>query len=388
MTDAEISQLTIDSGKTHAVRVAKGLTLHLTGGGQRVWRFRCRVRGEQQSVTIGKWPAIGAAEARRESERLLAMADRGHSPMEDYRRRRFGRGTAGNPTVREFGERWMREVVEKVRKDPVAVRRWLEREVYPALGRKRIAHIKPLEVQRLIFAKRDAGRPQAAAALRHTLRRMFEYARACAMIAVNPTDQTPRKFVAKRVARSRSLSEAELRGFLRVVRSPRAGRMGIALELLLLTLARKGELRNCRWEHIDFERAIWELPAELSKTGTPHIVYLSDRALSLFRRLREMSGRATVVLPARDAIHTPISEAALNKFVHGTKWGFPAFTPHDLRRTASTILNERGFSADVVEKALNHNMRGVRGVYNRAQYAEQRKQMLQEWADWLDGLGA
>ena len=163
-------------------------------------------------------------------------------------------------------------------------------------------------------------------------------------------------------------------------------RLRLALRLILLTLCRKSELRQARWEHIDLEAATWEIPAEHSKTGKPHIVYLSRQAVDCFRHLRGLSGRAEVVLPARDAITVPIGASILNKQMQRVRWGIAHFTPHDLRRTASTVLNELGYNADWIEKALNHSARGVRGVYNRAQYAEQRRTMLQEWADWLDAL--
>jgi integrase len=108
--------------------------------------------------------------------------------------------------------------------------------------------------------------------------------------------------------------------------------------------------------------------------------------VALFKRLKEMGGRAEVVLPMRDALTEPIGAAALNQAMARVKWGFPHFTPHDLRRTASTHLNEQGYNADWIEKALNHTPLGVRGTYNRAQFGEERRRMLQEWADYLEGL--
>jgi integrase len=178
-----------------------------------------------------------------------------------------------------------------------------------------------------------------------------------------------------------------LKIFLQRLESPVINlRLRMALKIILLTLCRKSELRLARWEHIDFARGVWEIPAELSKTGMPHIVYLSRQAVECLETLKRLAGRAQVVLPARWAVTQPICESTLNGLMLQVRWGIPHFTPHDLRRTGSTTLNELGYNADWIEKALNHSAKGIRGVYNRAQYGEQRRKMLQEWADWLERL--
>ena len=289
-------------------------------------------------------------------------------------------------TVKAFGERWLKDVVDKVRKNPRPVERQLERAVYPAFGRWPIRRVGVEHVRNLIFALRDRGLPEAAASLRHTLKRLFDYAVACEATEGNPVRAIPLKFVTVHRARNRALSERELKQFLHRLRDPKLKHLGWALDLMLLTLCRKSELRLARWEHIDFDKHIWEIPAENSKTGVPHIVYLSHQAEVLFRCLKGAAGRAEYVLPKRDAIKVPIDAATLNKAVTRVKWGIPHWVPHDLRRTASTLLNEQGYNRDVIEKALNHGMAGVRGTYNRAEYREERTRMLEAWADYLEGL--
>lgn len=110
--------------------------------------------------------------------------------------------------------------------------------------------------------------------------------------------------------------------------------------------------------------------------------------LALFKELRRLAGNSDWVLPGRGTLTKPFAHNALNKALKVSLQGqeIPAFTIHDLRRTASTLLHENGWASDIVEKALNHTIGGVRGVYNRAEYADQRKQMLQFWADYLDRL--
>ena len=118
-------------------------------------------------------------------------------------------------------------------------------------------------------------------------------------------------------------------------------------------------------------------------------MYLSPQALALFAELRSLAGGSELVLPGRGSLTKPFAHNAMNNALKVALRGqdIPAFTIHDLRRTASTLLHEHGWPADVVEKALNHTIGGVRGVYNRAEYAGQRRDMLGFWGKYVEGLG-
>lgn len=156
-------------------------------------------------------------------------------------------------------------------------------------------------------------------------------------------------------------------------------------------MVRKMEACRARWEHVDFEAREWTIPAEHSKNGKPHVVSMSDQVTEIFRELKAMAGASVWCVPGAFDETKHIGHATLNTVlssVYGKEGeGRVHHTIHDLRRTAATMLSEAGFSADVVEKALNHTMAGVRGVYNRAAYAKQRREMLQFWSDYLASLG-
>ena len=134
----------------------------------------------------------------------------------------------------------------------------------------------------------------------------------------------------------------------------------MALRLILPTLLRKSELMLARWEHVDVDKAEWHIPAENSKTGKPRIVYLSPQALALFAELRSLAGGSELVLPGRVSLNKPFAHNAMNNALKVALRGqdIPAFTLHDLRRTASTLLHEHGWPADVVEKAPNRTKPG------------------------------
>ena len=209
------------------------------------------------------------------------------------------------------------------------------------------------------------------------------------LVSVNPVLALPMRHVHKAKARDRALSPEEIRTFLVAAFESNIRRQfKIGLHLILLTMVRKSELLLARWEHVDLEQAEWHIPAENSKTGKPHIVFLSRQSVAMFKELQALAGGSALVMPGRGSLTKPFAHNAINNALKKSLQGqdIPAFTIHDLRRTASTLLHENGWPSDVVEKALNHTIGGVRGVYNRAEYEPQRREMLQFWADYIEQL--
>ncbi|MBV6325717.1 site-specific integrase [Duganella sp. HSC-15S17] len=158
----------------------------------------------------------------------------------------------------------------------------------------------------------------------------------------------------------------------------------IALHLLLITMVRKAELTEARWDELDLEHGIWDVPAERMKKDKPHRVYLSTQAVELLQELQHLSGRSEFLFPSsRGDEDRPISKSTLNQAIRALSLDVQHFVLHDFRRTASTHLHEQGYSSDAIEKALAHKVAGIKGVYNRAEYADQRRLILQAWADFV-----
>ena len=358
-----------------------GLGLEVSPRGLKSWRLRYRFGGKPGKINLGRWPEMSLAKARTERDRLINGILAGHAPARLLNR---PRASKHGISLQVFAERYMKEIVAKERKKPKAVRRYLERDIYPALGQKNLTAITASDVRELVFARRDAGRAQAAVSIRNLLKRIFDYAVICEVATANPAHATPIKFIAKTKSRERALSEAEIRLFLKRLDTARVERrLKISLRIVLMTLVRKSELRLAEWHQVSLERAEWEIPPELSKTGKGQIVYLSRQVQELFKKLGPAGG---FVFPHRASRTQPMAANTLNKALARISKGMAHFTVHDLRRTASTRLNEMKFGADVIEKALNHSIKGPRGIYNRAQYADERKEMLQAWADYLDRI--
>lgn len=313
----------------------------------------------------------------------------GQSPAKQKQLKKVAAAEA--TTVREFTERFFQEIQVKDRKDNKQVRRYFDNDILPHIGDKPMKEVTTEDVRSIIWRKKEHGFDAAAGQIRGLLKKLCDYAVTCGLLNFNPVLALPMRHVHKAESRDRALEPAEIKVFINAVYASNIRRQfKLGLHLILLTMVRKSELLLARWEHVDFDNSEWHIPAENSKTGKPHIVYLSKQAIALFKELQALAGGSELVMPGRGSLTKPFAHNAINSALKKSLQGqaVPAFTVHDLRRTASTRLHENGWASDVVEKALNHTIGGVRGVYNRAEYASQRIEMLQFWADYIEKLAS
>jgi integrase len=386
LTDTALKALR-PKGKPYTLADEKGLYVEVFPTGGIAWRYRYRLNGKQEKLTLGKYPDLTLKNARRKRDEAAQLAAIGTSPAE--RKQLAKVAAAGETTVARFAERFYREIQARDRKNNTTPRRYLDTDILPFIGQRPICEITTEDVRALIWRKKDHGFDAAAGQIRGLLKRMMDYAVTCGVIPVNPVLALPMRHVHKARSRERALSPQEIGQFLKAAYQSNIRRQfKVGLHIILLTMVRKSELLLARWEDVHLDEGEWHIPAENSKTGKPHIVYLPLQAVTLFRELQNLASGSELVMPGRGSLTKTFAHNAINTALKKALQGqdIPAFTIHDLRRTASTLLHENGWSSDVVEKALNHNIGGVRGVYNRAEYADQRREMLQCWADFIESL--
>ncbi len=395
LTDTALRNLKpIDSTYKKADR--DGLYVTVTPAGTVTFRYDYRINGRRETLTIGKYGPTGItlAQAR---EKLLdarrALAE-GRSPAQEKQRAK--RRILEAQTLEQFVERWLTQA--RMADSTRAMRKSIiDRDILPAWRNRRLAEINADDLRQLCNRVKDRGAPATAVHIRDIIKQVYSFAILRGEKVDNPGDEVGAASIATFVPKDRALSPTEIVVTLRMLEQiPTLPTIRLAIRLILLTMVRKGELLLATWPEVDFENGVWTIPKQRMKRRVAHNVYLSRQALDIMVALRTCAGGSRYLLPSRYDADKPMSMATLNRITDAAsalakKQGLPLepFSVHDLRRTGSTILNELGFNSDWIEKYLAHEEgRSSRGVYNKAEYAEQRRHMLQEWADMIDAWAA
>ncbi|WP_326542066.1 tyrosine-type recombinase/integrase, partial [Pseudorhodoferax sp.] len=227
--------------KTFTKADERGLYVEVFPTGGVIWRFRYRLNGKQEKLTLGKYPALTLKNARIKRDEAAQAAAMGTSPAQQKQLAKVAAADA--TTVAEFGERFFKEIVAKDRKDVKLPRRYFDKEIVPAIGAKPVRDVTTDDVRAVIWKKKDEGFDASAGAIRGVLKRLFDYAQTAGLVAVNPVLALPMRHVHKAKSRDRALSPAEVRVFLTAVFESNVRRQfKIGLHLILLTMVRKSEL--------------------------------------------------------------------------------------------------------------------------------------------------
>ena len=371
-----------------------GMYATVTPKGPITFRFDYRINGRRETLTIGRYGTTRRGMSLQMARELCVEARRaiaeGRSPSQEKQREK--RRVSEAKTFEEFTNLWLEDArmadsTRSMRKSVIA------RDIMPAFKNRLLAEVTAEDLRALCDKVKARGAPATAIHVRDIVKQVFAFATLHGDQTPNPADGVSPSSIATFVAKDRALSPTEIRVLHKVLESSATQpTIRLALRLILLTLVRKSELVEATWDEVDFENALWTIPKRRMKGAKAHNVYLSQQALDIMVALRTCASGSKFVMPSRyDADHC-MSKATLNRVTQvcaerAKQLGLPLdpFTVHDLRRTGSTILNELGFNSDWIEKALAHeDGRSSRGVYNKAEYGEQRRHMLQEWADMID----
>ena len=382
-TDREIKNLKAGEKRyTAKDALANGLFLDITTTGVKSWWYRYSLNGKQERLVIGRYPDLSLKDARQVRDESASLVAKGISPKQK-------KNKVTSILFSDYGERYLNEVIKKDRKDPYNMILCLNNDIYPIMGHIPLDQISIEDVRRTIWRKKEQGYDAAANQVRGLLKRMFDYAMTLGLVPYNPVLAIPSRHVHKAKPRDRYLSTNEIRTYYTTLLNSRIYRpRKLGLLLSLLTLVRKSELLRAKWEHVDFDSRMWLIPETKADSMTGHsremVVYMSDQVIELFKELKTIAGDEPYVFVGRKS-GTHISHNAFNtaQKLALSLTDIPDFTVHDLRRTASTHLNEQGFNSDAIEACLNHTAKGVRGVYNKAKYEKERIEMMQKWSNFI-----
>lgn len=385
LTDAKLRTLTtpgkhFDGG---------GLYLEVTSAGGRYWRLKYRHGGKEKRLALGVYPTVSLKEARDLADLARKTLDAGDDPGQLRKAAKAKAVHEAVNTLQGVTDEWLKH--QATRWAPVTatrIRASLEADVFPALGGRPLAGIRPGEVMAVVKRIEARGAGDQAGRVLQRIKAVYRWAVTHERIESNPMlDLVPSEILKPRQVNHRAaLSDRDLPEFLGKLDAYEGDPHTVnALRLLMLTATRPGEVRGARWAEFELDEAIWIIPAERMKMRTEHRVPLSRQALQVLRTMHGLSGGRDLVFPSPFYPSKPLSENTFNSAL--ARMGFKnAATAHGFRALFSTVANETGWNPDVIERQLAHKERnGVRAAYHRSTYLQERQRLMQWWADYLDG---
>ncbi|WP_272689582.1 tyrosine-type recombinase/integrase [Providencia sp. PROV033] len=399
LTDTKVRAAKPDE-KAYTLTDSDGLFLYIHPNGSKYWRFRFRFGGKQHLMAFGVYPEISLADARERRDAARKQVALGIDPRE---------------LKKELKEEQQKEfnTFEKVARDWHATnKKWseghshrvlksLEDNIFAAIGKRNIAELKTRDLLESIKAVEMSGRLEVAARLQQRVTGIIRYAVQSGLIDYNPAqDMAGAVATGKRVHRA-ALELKRLPEFLQRIDDYKGRPLTkLAVKLTLLVFIRSSELRFARWDEIDFDNAMWTIPAEReaiegvkhshrgSKMRTPHLVPLSRQAIEILKQIYQFSGNHELIFIGDHNPRKPMSENTVNNALR--VMGYDTKTEvcgHGFRTMACSSLIESGlWSKDAVERQMSHQERNsLRAAYiHKAEHIEERRLMVQWWADYLD----
>jgi integrase len=370
----------------------RGLYLEVHPNGSKLWRYKYRHMGKQKRLALGRYPDVGLADARRKRDDARRKLEDGADPLAERKHDKLVAAFKAANTFGDIAKEYIDHMVAEGRADTTTTKaNWLLEQLEPIADRP-IADLKPLDVLSALKRLEAKGKHETSRRCRSFASRVFRYAVASGRGENDPTAILRGALITPKVKHHAALLEPEQVGELLRAIDVYSGHgvTRLAMQIAPHLMARPGELRLAEWSEFDLEAAVWKIPAERMKMRRPHELPLSRQVLAYLAQLHPLTGPKGFVFPAFHTSLRPLSENTMNQAFRRMGYAPGEVTPHGLRTTASTLLNESGqWSADAIERSLAHaDANALRGIYNRGRYWDERVAMHQWWSDHLDALRA
>lgn len=372
---------------------ANGLYVLVKPNGTKLWRYDYSIFGTRKTLSIGQYPLISLADARKARDAAKLKIMENVDPAADKKRAKDVATEVAANTFGLIAEDFLSKMERDGRAEPTMVKnRWMLRELAAPLTKRPITEIRPKEILSILRKLEDSGRIESAAATRAAIGRVFRYAIALDVVDTDPTyalrgalmSHTPTSFAAV-------TDPKQVGGLVRALKSFEGWpTLKGALLIQMYCFTRPGETRTMMWDELDLKAKIWHVPAEKTKLRRALDVPLSKQAIEVIESMRVYTGTQPNVFRSMMSGKTYLSENSMNSALRRMGFTKEQHTAHGFRSTASTLLHSsRKFHSDTIEAQLAHkDPNAVRAIYNRSQYWDERVPMMQWYADYLDELAA
>lgn len=378
--------------KAKPYKLADGGGLHIliNPNGSKLWRLKYRYFGKEKLLSYGKYPYISIADARAKREEAKKHLAHGVDPAHQKKLAKFTAAKAAATTFGLVADEYLERMKERnVAPSTLVKNSWLLENLAAPLRNRPIAEIIPAEILDVLQRIEKSGRRESARRLRGVVGSVFRYAVVTLRATGDPTTALHGALLAPEVmSRPAITNERQLGGLLRNIDEYDGwSTIRAALQFLMLTCVRPGEIRGATQSEIDLNEGVWTIPAERMKMRKSHKVPLSRQSRSVLSSVQGLSKGDGLIFPSIRSSDKPLSENALNSALRRMGYSKEEVTAHGFRASASSILNNRGYDPDVIEAVLAHQEPNkIRRAYNRSSYWDQRVELMQEWADLLDSF--
>ncbi|WP_323635480.1 integrase domain-containing protein [Pectobacterium polaris] len=365
----------------------EGLQLLIKTNGKKVWQYRYfrPFTQKRAKLTFGPYPEITLADARQRRREARTLLTKDIDPYEHQHSLRKQALEAKSNTFKIVAEQWLQLKKSSITADYASdIWRSLEKDIFPAIGEMSITDIKARTLVQAIQPVQARGALETVRRLCQRINEVMIYAMNVGLIDAAPSVNISKAFEKPQKKHMPSIRPDQLPQLMQTMRLANIELPTRCLFMWqLLTLTRPAEASDTRWQEIDLDAREWRIPAERMKMKRIHIVPLSEQALAILELMRPLSSHREYVFPSRIKPLKPMNSQTVNAALKRAGLG-GILVSHGMRSIASTALNEQGFPPDVIEAALAHvDKNEVRRAYNRSDYLEQRRPMMQWWADFV-----
>ncbi len=398
LSDVEIKKAKPQE-KPHKLFDGGGLYLLVTPTGGKLWNLKYNFSGKEKKLSFGAYPAVSLADARQrrdDAKKLLANGQDPGAIKKALQDAAIVEAAVEINTFEKVALEWYAKNKKVwVESHSVSIKGRLNTYILPAFGNKPITEITPVDIRSMLLDIEARGLRETGKRVKVIVGQICRYAIALGYAQYDPSGSLKLSELYAKVTDERHhaalVKPKEVAELLRAIDSFQGSfvvKTGLSLAPMLFV--RPGELRQMEWSEVDLDEGLWSLPAGKMKTRNEHLVPLSQQAMELLQAIKPLTGSGRYVFPNLRSPLRPMSEVALLAALRRIGYSKEEMTVHGFRAIARTILDEvLGFRVDIIEHQLAHAVRDANGrAYNRTSFLDDRRKMMQQWSDYLDGLKA